>query len=643
MYTTVLHHCRLVSYLQYSILVFACDSCWIPNPIVFYVTVVGVVGVALVATLLVYAFAMYQLVLYTRRRIVQAREHRRAVEQFARDGSACAALRSPSDLSARSLPDIRRYLRDKHHSSSNSSSNNSSNDSHMQQHVDGAEQRRPVMRVKSSLERRLENVRKTSSQPSANGVSQPPTLYRSGERQFNSTVNLRRGPGVGTRINTVELDVGYNSRPNSSSTYSSSASSSRQSTSLSLFSRPPSGYSSSVNSRPQSCRTVDLRVAASSSSEDVTLPPQSPSKHQQDLGFDNGTAEVSLRSPSFSPLAPEATSPGFSPEPEAIGSDRSSVSRLPTNRALSARGRAFSFDSGVDSVAATSDVVDADADADFEAKAEGGSVGGGYENRRDGRGDGGREHSRPTTAVIVALHVKTALGLLVVLCLTWTFGFFAIGGATTAFSYLFTICNAFAGVFVLIFYGVFKRDVKLAILDLIARYRKWRRLRNKKLLQQQRFNRMQTTATTSSERETETDTTSAASSRGARYRMDGPFAASVDLTSSTNTLSTVVPYGVDPSGADSADRESVSNADDFGAGVESESAPASPTQSPTVIHLTLSKQTSTLSSSSFNSSLKRNSDGGQNGPLKVTLPRRWYLSYFPFFPKMAHLLLSGVE
>ena len=69
----------------------------------------------------------------------------------------------------------------------------------------------------------------------------------------------------------------------------------------------------------------------------------------------------------------------------------------------------------------------------------------------------------PSAYVMVGLHMKTALGLLVVLGLTWLFAAFAVGAAAPAFTYLFTILNSLTGLFVLLLYGVFKRDVKLAV------------------------------------------------------------------------------------------------------------------------------------------------------------------------------------
>lgn len=69
----------------------------------------------------------------------------------------------------------------------------------------------------------------------------------------------------------------------------------------------------------------------------------------------------------------------------------------------------------------------------------------------------------PSVYVMVALHVKTALGLLVALGLTWLFAVFIVGAAAPVLTYLFTIFNSLTGLFVLLLYGVFKRDVKLAL------------------------------------------------------------------------------------------------------------------------------------------------------------------------------------
>ena len=563
----------------------------------FYVTVVGVVGVVLVVALLVYAYAMYQLARYTRRRILQAREHRRAVEEM----TQAQAQRSASDLSARSLPDIRLYLRDHRHQLEPPQQRATSREATSGEHCNGEQehvvhQRRPVMRVKSSLERRVENARKTSPQRSTNAVLQPPPLYRPSERQSSSA--LSRRSGANTRMSAAELDAGYDSRPGSSSTYSSSnSSSSRQSTLLSLFSRPLTG-----RSRPSSGRMVDLRAPASSGAPSPVgnravlsaLPNQSSTHEQQSSVPVHEISAVPLESPSFTASAPN--SPGVGPD---AGPRLGSVSRLGTSRPRSAIGRAFSFDSGTYSTAAAADV-------DTEVEAGSSSSSYNNDNSDSGDGDGGRKRSRPSTAAIVALHVKTALGLLVVLSITWTFGFFAIGGATTAFSYLFTISNAFAGLFILLFYGVFKRDVKMAILDFVARCRKRIQTRKK----QQQKQKWTSSASASSSAESGTS----AGARRARYRAEEPFSSRADLSTSTHTLSTVAPLAADQNeNADAAaaadrDADSVSNADEQNSDEDSDdvgpaasapdSDPSSTTRVPVVIHLALSKEASSLSSSS---------------------------------------------
>ena len=576
----------------------------------FYVTVVGVVGFVLVVAVLVYAYTMYQLARYTRRRILQAREHRRAVEEM---GQA-QAQRSVSDLSARSLPDLRLYLRDHRHqlqlepqprthsATARAAASGEQCSGEEQEHVVVAHQRRPVMRAKSSLERRVENARRTSPQRSTHGVLQPPPLYRPSERQAQSSSALSGRSGANTRGSAAELDAGYDSRPGSSSTYSSSnSSSSRQSTLLSLFSRPHTG-----RSRPPSGRVVDLRAPASSGARGPVgdravrsaLPNQSSTHEQQSSVPVHENSSVPLESPSFTASAPN--SPG-------VGSDSGprlgSGSRPGTSRPRSALERAFSFDSGTDSTAAAADAAEA-ADADTEVEAVSSRS---YNNDYSDNEDGGRKRSRASTAVIVALHVKTALGLLVVLSITWTFGFFAIGGATTAFSYLFTISNAFAGLFILLFYGVFKRDVKMAILDFVARCRKRSQMRNKKLQQQKK--KRKSSASASSCAETGTN----AASRRARYRADEPFSSVADLSTSTHTLSTVAPLAADQNenadtaAAADADADSVSNADEQNADEDADyvepaapdSDPSSPTQAPVVIHLALSKEASSLSSTTL--------------------------------------------
>ena len=61
-----------------------------------------------------------------------------------------------------------------------------------------------------------------------------------------------------------------------------------------------------------------------------------------------------------------------------------------------------------------------------------------------------------------ATQLRGAVSVLVLLGLTWCFGFFTIGGAHVVFSYLFVIFNTLQGLFIFVFYCVWKRDVQIA-------------------------------------------------------------------------------------------------------------------------------------------------------------------------------------
>ncbi|XP_050392607.1 uncharacterized protein LOC126811152 isoform X2 [Patella vulgata] len=54
--------------------------------------------------------------------------------------------------------------------------------------------------------------------------------------------------------------------------------------------------------------------------------------------------------------------------------------------------------------------------------------------------------------------LRGAVGVVILLGLTWIFAIFAIGPLRTVFSYLFAIFNALQGLFIFVFYCVFKRD-----------------------------------------------------------------------------------------------------------------------------------------------------------------------------------------
>ena len=197
----------------------------------FYVTVVSIVGVVLVVAVLVYAYAMYQLARYTRRRILQAREQRRAVEEMCQ----AQAKRSASDISARSLPDIRLYLRDHRHqlqlepqpqahraTARAAPPGEQCSGEELEQVV---HQRRPAMRAKSSLSAAWRTPQDVASTVVARSLATA-ALYRANEHYSQSSSTLSGRSGANTRVNAAELDAGYDSRPGSSSTYSSSSSSS---------------------------------------------------------------------------------------------------------------------------------------------------------------------------------------------------------------------------------------------------------------------------------------------------------------------------------------------------------------------------------------------------------------------------------
>ncbi|XP_070567172.1 adhesion G-protein coupled receptor G2-like [Ptychodera flava] len=56
--------------------------------------------------------------------------------------------------------------------------------------------------------------------------------------------------------------------------------------------------------------------------------------------------------------------------------------------------------------------------------------------------------------------LKAAVALVVLLGLTWTFAFFAVGQASLLFNYLFAIFNSLQGLFIFVFHCAMKKDVR---------------------------------------------------------------------------------------------------------------------------------------------------------------------------------------
>ncbi|XP_059142698.1 adhesion G protein-coupled receptor A3-like isoform X2 [Physella acuta] len=54
--------------------------------------------------------------------------------------------------------------------------------------------------------------------------------------------------------------------------------------------------------------------------------------------------------------------------------------------------------------------------------------------------------------------LRAAIGVLILLGLTWLFAIFAVGQASTVFHYLFAIFNSFQGLFIFLFYCMFKKE-----------------------------------------------------------------------------------------------------------------------------------------------------------------------------------------
>nr|KAG5700533.1 hypothetical protein BaRGS_025245 [Batillaria attramentaria] len=62
--------------------------------------------------------------------------------------------------------------------------------------------------------------------------------------------------------------------------------------------------------------------------------------------------------------------------------------------------------------------------------------------------------------------IRRAVGVIILLGLTWVFGFLAIDGATQiVFHYLFAIFNSLQGLFIFLFYCVFNKDARAAYTD----------------------------------------------------------------------------------------------------------------------------------------------------------------------------------
>ncbi|KAI0228619.1 hypothetical protein LSAT2_020887 [Lamellibrachia satsuma] len=71
-------------------------------------------------------------------------------------------------------------------------------------------------------------------------------------------------------------------------------------------------------------------------------------------------------------------------------------------------------------------------------------------------------HNKLTQArhTSTTVHLQRAASVMVLLGLTWAFAFFAIGGASVVFHYLFAIFNSLQGLFIFIFYCATRKDVQ---------------------------------------------------------------------------------------------------------------------------------------------------------------------------------------
>ena len=68
----------------------------------------------------------------------------------------------------------------------------------------------------------------------------------------------------------------------------------------------------------------------------------------------------------------------------------------------------------------------------------------------------------------ILARLRGAISIMVLLGLTWIFAFFAIGGASVVFHYLFAIFNSMQGLFIFIFYCALKKEAQLAWLRCLA-------------------------------------------------------------------------------------------------------------------------------------------------------------------------------
>ena len=58
------------------------------------------------------------------------------------------------------------------------------------------------------------------------------------------------------------------------------------------------------------------------------------------------------------------------------------------------------------------------------------------------------------------LKIKRAFGILILVGITWMFGFFAVADARLVFHYLFAVCNSLQGFSIFVFYCVIQRKVR---------------------------------------------------------------------------------------------------------------------------------------------------------------------------------------
>ena len=58
------------------------------------------------------------------------------------------------------------------------------------------------------------------------------------------------------------------------------------------------------------------------------------------------------------------------------------------------------------------------------------------------------------------LKIKRAFGILILVGITWMFGFFAVADARLVFHYMFAVCNSLQGFAIFIFYCVIQKKVR---------------------------------------------------------------------------------------------------------------------------------------------------------------------------------------